>query len=730
LTRIGAQGRLPPVEQLRKADTSSPASAHSTSCSQSTQFGHSGAPHNPSAYQEVNMAPPPGSGPCDPMLLRGSFTNAPPQHQHQQHQQHQQQQQHHQQHHQQQHQQQHQQFYAQHHNQQNQQQDYHHPQHLQQQQQQQRTQQQGGAMHGHHPDPRYAQPMAPSRLGAPPASSALRSSSHHTPMGMMPAPGAPPSYLDDPISSLLQSVDPHQPLMPIRTLTSRSLESLLEDEAQEHKSHWAGPEPMAAQLLFPSDGSGDFSPILRLNSNDNTPFGIKHEAHELHLGAGQFGMQQSAAGAQPGGGGGTRMGGGGGGAHADLRIDPSLGAYDHSQQHHTGRSASYSPLVSEHPGPFRGRHAAAMAGGDVMPSGPPASLAAAAAAAAAAAGMPSPSGRSPRPGPGHHNLMIPTAHSPGLSNHMHGGSPRAPSGTPRSRGPLRGGGDLLLPPGALSGSRASSGDQSDDSAEYHLEGSMGDSGKKSRLGPKKESLKKKGARRRGARRPSPAPTRLPLQPPPLGRAAAPLCGATRPLLAAAPLPPPLPYPALLTGLRPPTPPAPRSHDVQQGLRRPEARPAHHVPQLRHAPDAAVALRARGAAHAVQRLRRALQEGPAPAVHRAAARGGAAGGRQRRGRGRGHAQVRAQPDDAQHVWALGGARRRLHHRCACPRPPPARRGPAVGAAAEGSGGRQAGCSCRCLPPPAGAATGVGPASLHCDCSGAAFASMMIGCRMDG
>ncbi len=42
----------------------------------------------------------------------------------------------------------------------------------------------------------------------------------------------------------------------------------------------------------------------------------------------------------------------------------------------------------------------------------------------------------------------------------------------------------------------------------------------------------------------------------------------------------------------------------------EAGAADDVQELRDAPDAAVALRPRGAAHAVQRLRRALQEGPA------------------------------------------------------------------------------------------------------------------------
>lgn len=41
------------------------------------------------------------------------------------------------------------------------------------------------------------------------------------------------------------------------------------------------------------------------------------------------------------------------------------------------------------------------------------------------------------------------------------------------------------------------------------------------------------------------------------------------------------------------------------------RPTHRVPELRLPPDPAVAVWSPGAAHAVQRLRRALQERPAP-----------------------------------------------------------------------------------------------------------------------
>lgn len=54
-------------------------------------------------------------------------------------------------------------------------------------------------------------------------------------------------------------------------------------------------------------------------------------------------------------------------------------------------------------------------------------------------------------------------------------------------------------------------------------------------------------------------------------------------------------------------------------------PAHGVPQLRVPPDAAVAVRPSGPSHAVQRLRRALQEGPAPQLLAHPGRNGAAAG---------------------------------------------------------------------------------------------------------
>lgn len=73
--------------------------------------------------------------------------------------------------------------------------------------------------------------------------------------------------------------------------------------------------------------------------------------------------------------------------------------------------------------------------------------------------------------------------------------------------------------------------------------------------------------------------------------------------------------AFLTCARPPAPASPR---------RPQG-PPHCVPQLRLPPDAAVAVRPAGAAHAVQRVRRALQEGPAPQLLAHPRRHGAAAG---------------------------------------------------------------------------------------------------------
>jgi hypothetical protein len=287
--------------------------------------------------------------------------------------------------------------------------------------------------------------------------------------------------MDDPISSLLDGV-PQHPLVPIRTLTSRSLESLL-DESMPDRGFSLMPDPLGGHgLLFPSDGSGDFSPIIRLNSADNTPFGLKQES-DLHGNPFSMGHQQTS-----GPGSAMRL-------NPDLRIDPGMAPYEPNHANNTSRSTCYGPMSDA--SAFRTRHAAM---GDMMPSGAPSSL-----AAAAAGGMGPGAARSPRPGPGH--LMIPTAHSPSLSNHMHTASPRSGpmSGTPRSRshgaGALRGGGDLLLPPGAHhSGSRASSGGtQSEESADFMLDSSTGDS-KKSRLGPKKDSMKKRGERLEGASR--------------------------------------------------------------------------------------------------------------------------------------------------------------------------------------------------------------------------------------